>query len=494
MTTATKLFFGLALLSVLIMALPAVAQGEGTPIAYGEAVRGEITAQAPEVFYVFSGKQGDTITITMTALQPGLDSFLELTMPDGTLVSDDDSAGNLNSLIGPLTLPADGEYRLRASRFGGVEGGSTGAFEIAIRPATTLPLTPNETVTVTVGPDQPLVFLTLTAQSGTVYALTGQGLGGTTSFSVSVRDALGSYVNQAFAPAEGLALIDPLLVAADGTYMVTVLRQQDGPLFDPASTVRVALTLRIPETQPIAVGETVSGTLDSSNPIAHYTFEGRLGDLLRLEGRHEAGTQPVDVQVIAPAGYISTGMGTAYGPEEGRFVLDPFILDMDGRFVLAVRQAAMGPGPITGPSVFSLTLTETQTPLLAMGVAMTGTVDQAMAYEKVFRFEGVAGQRVAITLESVDEAYVPALDVQGPPVPPPAATNPGMGGGGGMGFIFSFNGAVPGKVQYTLALPVDGLYVFRVRMGSPYAFPPVSGPEATEPLSGTFSLRVDPAS
>ncbi|NPV66605.1 MAG: hypothetical protein HPY64_05605 [Anaerolineae bacterium] len=497
MSTVAKISVVLALLSAFIMALPALAQGEATPIAYGEAVRGEITAQTAEVFYTFSGKQGDTITITMTAFQQGLDSFLELTLPDGTLVSDDDSAGNLNSLIGPLTLPVDGQYRLRATRFGGAEGGSTGAFEIVIRPATTLPLTPNETVTVTLGPDQPFAFLTMTAQAGTVYALTGQGLGGTTSFSISVRDSLGSYVNQAYSPAEGLALIDPLLVAADGGYNVTVFRQQDGPQFDPASTVRVALTLRIPETQSIAVGQTVSGTLDSGNPIAHYVFEGQLGDLLRLEGRHEAGTQPIDVQVVNPAGYISTGMGTAYGPEEGRFVLDPFILEMDGRFVIAVRQTATGPDPITTPSVFSLTLAETQTPLLAVGQAVTGTVDQAIAYEKVFRFEGTAGQRVNIVLESVDETYVPALDVQGPPVPAPAFSGPNMGGGGGvgMGFILSMNGAVPGKVQYTLALPADGLYVFRVRLGSPYALPPMSGPEAqTEPLSGTFSLRVDPAS
>ncbi len=493
MSTVAKSSVVLALLSALILALPALAQGEATPIAYGEAVRGEITAQTSEVFYTFSGKQGDTITITMTALQQGLDSYLELTLPDGTLISDDDSAGNLNSLIGPLTLPADGQYRLRATRFGGPEGGSAGPFEIVIRPATTLPLTPNETVTVTLGPDQPFAFLKLTAQTGTVYALTGQGLGGTTSFSISVRDSLGSYVNQAYSPADGLALIDPLLVATDGTYNVTVFRQQDGPQLDPAASVRVALTLRIPETQPIAIGQTVSGTLDNTSPIAHYVFEGQLGELLRLEGRHEAGTQPIDVQVVNPAGYISTGMGTAYGPEEGRFVLDPFVLEMDGRYVIAVRQTATGPGPITTPSVFSLTLAETQTPLLTVGQAVTGTVDMAATYEKVYRFEGQAGQQVNIVLESVDETYVPAMDVQGPPVPAPAASGPAMGGGGvGMGFIFSLNGAVPGRVQYMLALPADGLYLFRVRLGSAYGTPVMSGPEAQpESPTGTFSLRVD---
>jgi hypothetical protein len=83
------------------------------------------------------------------------------------------------------------------------------------------------------------------------------------------------------------------------------------------------------------------------------------------------------------------------------------------------------------------------------------------------------------------------MDVQGPAVDVPQVAGPGIGGGGMGSFVFSVNGAVPGRVRYELALPQDGLYLFRVRSGGVYA-PAPGAPSSEMGLpSGTFSLLLE---
>jgi hypothetical protein len=66
----------------------------------------------------YQGQQGAFFTIDVKGA-PGIDSFLALYGPDGTLlVSDDDSGGNLNPEIIDVQLPVDGLYTVRAHTIG----------------------------------------------------------------------------------------------------------------------------------------------------------------------------------------------------------------------------------------------------------------------------------------------------------------------------------------------------------------------------------------
>ncbi len=471
------------LAATLLLSAPVLAQG-GEAISYGAPVSGEITNEAPELLYTFQGSAGDTIIITMTASQPGLDSFLELRGPDGqTLVADDDSGGNLNSLIGPYALPADGTYTVVATRFMRQQGSSSGPFTLLVDQASMTPISVNEATTVELSDSQPVAFFSYANMGRQVFSLSAQGQGGEAGFVVSVRDTAGSIVNQVYGAPDGSALLDPLVLSQEGTYTLAVTRQQQGPPTPEVGSVRLTMTLRMVETQPLPFDTPISGTLNDESPSAHLVFEGEQGQVLRLSGSQGAEGLPFDAQVIGPDGnYLNSG-GTAYGPAPGTLVIDPLVLNASGQHMVVVTRAdTTGQGVAGRTSSYTLTLSQTETPLLTPGQEVTGSFD-AQSFERVYRFEGSAGQQVRFTLRSLDGAYGPGMDVQGPGYGPPV-----MEAGGGMVGFFSYNvnSTMAGTVSYETTLPTDGTYLFRVRNAASVG----SGPEAPPP-AGTFGLLVE---
>jgi hypothetical protein len=98
-----------------------VSPGQDIPITYGATVRGTITDDVPEIHYVFQGREGDVVEISMVA-EPGaapLDCFLILQDAAGVTIAENDDieAGiNRNSVL-RATLPAAGIYTIIATRF-----------------------------------------------------------------------------------------------------------------------------------------------------------------------------------------------------------------------------------------------------------------------------------------------------------------------------------------------------------------------------------------
>jgi hypothetical protein len=99
----------------------------GSTLTYGDTVSGTRTSGEDDEF-TFEGAAGDVVTITMTS--EDFDAFVSLLDPDGlNLVSDDDSAGNLNAEISEFELSADGVYTIVASSF---LGSAEGDFELTL--------------------------------------------------------------------------------------------------------------------------------------------------------------------------------------------------------------------------------------------------------------------------------------------------------------------------------------------------------------------------
>lgn len=95
--------------------------GSGDPddnrtIAGGQTLNGTVSPNNDEDAYFFNATANSRATIRMTRTAgTTLDSFLELYAPNGSLIAvDDDSGGNLNSLINNWLLPADGRYKIVA--------------------------------------------------------------------------------------------------------------------------------------------------------------------------------------------------------------------------------------------------------------------------------------------------------------------------------------------------------------------------------------------
>ncbi|MBN2472406.1 MAG: PPC domain-containing protein [Anaerolineae bacterium] len=465
----------------------ALAQGDSTPISAGIPVEGEITADQSEVFYTLEGAAGDVIAISMTAISQGLDSYLELLLPDGSIaVSDDDSGGSLNALIGPYTLPEDGTYTIRATRFGNFEGGSSGRFSLLVSAVVPQALVSGEGVTVDLNAEEPFAFFTFDgAQAGLIYELAAdpQPVADATGFSVIVRGSTGMAIHQGYGQPGSLSVISPLSFQPGEQYAVTIVRQQEGPIAIPDASARLILTLNEVQAGAISLGDTVTGTLNGAAPNAYYQFSGEAGDLLRLEGSHTSSALALDVQITGPSGSYTGGFSTAYTPYESasdEASADPIVLTESGTHLLVIRmfdpQTGL-PGASDSSDDFSVTLSETQTPFLTPGEAQTGTV-MFNGQGQTYRFMGSEGQQLRITLAGLDEVYTPALEVQGPG--DPVLTQ------GHMAFLLNANSAIPGSASFELTLPKDGLYLLNVRMGGGYA------PEAPpQDAPGEYSLLIE---
>ena len=113
---------------------PATAS-EPQPIAYGEVVSGDINDDTDPQFWLFSGSEGDVVTITMIADDDEFDTRLYLYHAEDTPISMNAIAENddmeesetltYNSQIFEFELPDDGDYVIEATRFGSSEGSYT---------------------------------------------------------------------------------------------------------------------------------------------------------------------------------------------------------------------------------------------------------------------------------------------------------------------------------------------------------------------------------
>ncbi len=158
---------------VLVVPLTALAQAAPpTPIAYGDTVEGEITADESLAdglytgdLYQFTGSAGDTITIAMNRTDEELDTRLVLytaanweTDTNSTVAENDDMRRTiaqgewfLDSEI-VTTLPEDGEYIIVATSFSREELGS---YRLSLTEGGTPPVTQDAPPPVAVG--EPLV-------------------------------------------------------------------------------------------------------------------------------------------------------------------------------------------------------------------------------------------------------------------------------------------------------------------------------------------------
>lgn len=124
------------LLFGLIIIANVFAQAE-RQIGYNESRIDTISNDDPIHEWTFSGSAGDTVSIFMDANAAdagGLDSFLQLSAPDGAIIATNDDADGftVNAAIIDVTLPADGDYTIIASRFGQESGFSEGEYTLTL--------------------------------------------------------------------------------------------------------------------------------------------------------------------------------------------------------------------------------------------------------------------------------------------------------------------------------------------------------------------------
>jgi hypothetical protein len=261
-----------------------LATAEISNIEYTQTVDGELTTAQAAVTYNFTGETGDSVSIAMNS--DAFDSYLRLASaadPSIDLVTNDDSGGDLNAMIGPYVLPETGEYVITATSLNGT---STGSFTLSLSKIEMTALTIGEETSAELTSDQPLYFsfegtigqaINIRVDSGDIIDTT-LSLLGPDNYEVASDDDSGgridpeirSYVlNQ-----DGLftVLVKPYSDAEIGEFTITISKVElpsldDGPL---------QLRLSDKQTQQVAVftgeaGERVRLTLALNDSASTFS-------------------------------------------------------------------------------------------------------------------------------------------------------------------------------------------------------------------------------
>jgi hypothetical protein len=317
----------------------------------------------------------------------------------------------------------------------------------------------NETVNATINSDMPIVF-SYPGGSTDIYRLVGDKLEGIGGFTVELRDPHGVFAptSQDLGAYQDQFVLDAVRMSEAGDYLLVVKREvfynQQGQPEPATDALSLTLTLQPVVTQPIVLDTAVSGTLSDENPSDYYTFPGSEGDRLRLTGSQPEDSRPFWVLVVPPEGLATIGPGTNWGQDS--FVLDPLALTMRGEHVLLVRRSwGTAEGLVAekgelGAAEYTITLSASQIPILEPGVETTSVVDGS-SNEQIFRYDGVAGQTLRITVHILGENFWPQILLESPPEIDLGRTP-----------LMSVYSTLPTTITFEVTLPVTGIYMFHM--------------------------------
>ncbi len=249
-------------------------------IEYTQTVSDTLTASEGSKDYVFSGQAGDVIVATESSSDSSFDAYLHLLDSSGNeLISNDDSGGSLNSMIGPYTLPNTGTYTLRATT---IDGSTAGAFTLTLDKTQVTALDYDTPLDVNFTPNHPAQYFTFEGTAGDLVSVTAESKQ-TIDTSLTLNDTNN---NQVATDTDGGPGFDPeiyqQLLTTTGTYTVTLQAVTPG-------TGKV--TLNLTHTPPPSLDEGPQTLAFSDSQNAHaVSFEAKAGDTVRLNLHLSAGT------------------------------------------------------------------------------------------------------------------------------------------------------------------------------------------------------------
>jgi hypothetical protein len=204
-------------------------------LSYNEAISGVLSDEDSEHWFVFQGSAGDEITLRMVAGESALDPFLILTDSAGYELAraDDKPDGALDAVIAGFTLPADGSYLLRATRYGFEHGPSAGGYTLAIETeaapveagaAAPEPLTPGVIASGALDLQTVARRYAFSGQAGHRLTVVAQRTTGTLDPALALRDPGGALIAASRAWLDpGEARLSQVELPADGVYTLEVV-------------------------------------------------------------------------------------------------------------------------------------------------------------------------------------------------------------------------------------------------------------------------------
>lgn len=398
----------LALLALLVLPLTALAQpssppgrGQGTILAasgaieLGETVEGTLSEDEPAIVYTFEGEAGQVITITL--ISDDFDPYLVLEDEDGNVLeTDDDSAGSLDSRIGPYTVPADGTYRIGVYSFASYSGGSAaeGDFTLSVAEVELLQIEYSQTVEGTLTEQETFHEYRFSAQAGdgVVIRLSSDDFDSylrlldESGFELASNDDGGGNLN---------SLIGPFNIPSTGTY--TIRASSLGG----SATGDYTLSLERVELAQIAYGDKVEVEFTPHDQSFYFTFEGSVGHVLNIE----VDSDDVDTTLTLQDPYnyqafVDEDSGSGWNPE-----ILGYVLTQDGTYTLILSTTTGASGTAV------LSFDRGQLPSLDEGPQTVSFSSDQTTRALVFTGEQGETVRLSVRRMTSDRSSSPSLEV-----------------------------------------------------------------------------------
>jgi hypothetical protein len=367
---------------------------EGGTIDYGGTVTSALSPDLPAVGFTFEGEIGDQITITMTSND--FDCYLVLLDPTGfELFTDDDSAGDLDSRIGPITLSSAGTYTIVAQSYSYRNGGGTdvsGSFVLTVAEFEAAPIEYTQEIEGELNDAVPTAFFRFTGQEGDAVLIRMESddfdsyltLNDPDGFEIAFNDDGAGNLN---------ALIGPFVLPITGEYIINArsLSGRDVGNF----------TLRVDRAQvtDMSYGDSVEVTFTEVDRLFYFSFDAAAGDVVTI-GASSDGALDTRLQLNDAFNYMIASdedSGSGFDPEIYNYVLS------FGDTYMVLLEAPFG-----GEGAVTVTLSRSELPRLDEGTQFLSFSANRTTTSAVF--DGVAGETVTVTLETMSGVASPSVD------------------------------------------------------------------------------------
>jgi hypothetical protein len=392
-------------------------------------VEGTLNNNTPRLLYVFAGRAGEILSVQLETLEGDLDLRLLLLNAQGALVavSDDEGAG-LNPRLEGLRLTADGDYFLVVARFGDAFGTTSGRFRLTLERegaalgAGALLRYGDSAILGEIMDTNPQVVYWFQGARGDVVNLRLRRASGNLDPFLDLATAQGQILRSSDDDASDQGTLNAAILnftlPSNGLYLIVATRygRELG-----TTTGAFLLSLEaIPESQRglapsnailLDYGQRVGGALDNTMPQRFYTFQGRRGEVIRVEMERERGNLDA-LLLVFDADLRELARASASRAEPARALIPTLTLPADGVYYLMATRQNFTQGLSSGE--FSLLLEG------RMGLAgssmleifydsdITGRLDDSQPFEN-FIFQGRAGEIITLRLEATSGNLDPLL-------------------------------------------------------------------------------------
>jgi len=344
-------------------------------ISIGDTVSGSLTENTPSIDYTFEAAAGDLISITMIA--EDFDTYLLLLDADGTEIQrDDDSAGNLDSRIGPYSITESGTYTITATSYGSSNDSApaTGSFTLSLATATVDPIEYTQTVEGAISSITPISVYRFTGTAGDIVSLDLT----TDSFSVYARLTGGTTNVQGYG---GTEILGPYVLPETGDYVITITS------YDTTTDQPYNLTLNRIDPVAISYGYRArSSFAEEGQDVLYYSIEGAIGDTITVIVQSQ-GTVDTRLSLIGPDGF------EVASDDDGGQGFDPelrYQVTEDGTYQLVIRSYIPG-----DDGTFNLIVENASVPDLVTGETQIVRLSDKQ-YLGTLVFEGTAGETIQL--------------------------------------------------------------------------------------------------